>query len=160
MLSGFSCYNDSMLITENTPDFNKQADVVSCFVIDSAHRALFLQRQPQKTSGSKWGPPAGKVESGETLISAITRELKEETALTITENKLVYLGSLLVRHGNFDFEYHVFTTYLDSPTKITLNPEEHQASTWATREKSFELDLVEDQATVHELFWIDTLPTK
>ena len=149
-----------MLIDKNTPDFNKQADVVSCFVIDSAHKALFLQRQPHKTSSSKWGPPAGKVELSETLGSAMARELKEETGLSITEDKLIYLGSIAVRHGNFDFEYHIFTTHLDSPVDIVLNPEEHQASVWSTWKKSFELDLVEDQATIHEMFWRDTLPTK
>lgn len=143
-----------MIITKNEPSFNKQADVVSCFVIDSIGRALFLKRQPQKPSGDKWGPPAGKVDPGETLGSAMVRELREETGLTVPEDRLTYLGSLTVRHmTTFDFIYHVFGTTLDSPAEITLNPEEHQSSIWATKEESLKLALVEDQATVHEIFW-------
>ena len=45
-------------------------------------RVLVVRRAQQPSAGS-WTLPGGRVELGETLIAAVTREVAEETALTI-----------------------------------------------------------------------------
>ncbi len=45
-------------------------------------RVLVVRRARQPAAGS-WTLPGGRVELGETLVAAVTREVAEETALTI-----------------------------------------------------------------------------
>jgi 8-oxo-dGTP diphosphatase len=45
-------------------------------------RVLVVRRAQQPAAGS-WTLPGGRVELGETLVAAVTREVAEETALTI-----------------------------------------------------------------------------
>ncbi len=45
-------------------------------------RVLVVRRVRQPAAGS-WTLPGGRVELGETLVAAVTREVAEETALTI-----------------------------------------------------------------------------
>ncbi len=45
-------------------------------------RVLLVRRTQQPSAGS-WTLPGGRVELGETLVAAVTREVFEETALTI-----------------------------------------------------------------------------
>ena len=46
------------------------------------NRYLFLLRNKQKQQGY-WGIAGGKVDSGETVIQALVREIKEEIGLDI-----------------------------------------------------------------------------
>jgi ADP-ribose pyrophosphatase YjhB (NUDIX family) len=46
------------------------------FYTASTRRYLYLMRNDPKHPGS-WGLPGGRVEAGETLITAITRECEE-----------------------------------------------------------------------------------
>lgn len=133
-----------MLITDEMNDFYKKADVVSCFIgFNDKH--LLLQRQLGRTSASQWGPPAGKVEEGEGLEQAIVREVKEESGITLSKTDLSYFGSVNVRHGNFDFVYHIFSAQLTDQPEIILSAREHQNYTWATPEQALEMNMVEDQ---------------
>ncbi len=38
--------------------------------------------------GNTWGIPGGKLDAGDTAISAVIRELIEETALTLTSEEI------------------------------------------------------------------------
>ena len=54
-------------------------------VIFSGDR-LLLQR---RADGGQWGLPGGSVEIGETVVAALTREVKEETGLDIAVGRLI-----------------------------------------------------------------------
>lgn len=53
---------------------------VAAVVIDSEHRILLIQR----SDNGLWGIPTGHIEPGETITEAITREVREETGLSVS----------------------------------------------------------------------------
>jgi 8-oxo-dGTP diphosphatase len=132
-----------MIYNELPSDFNKKLDVVACY-IEFTDEFILLHRQPYKTQGNKWGLPAGKVDDGETLQKAMLREIYEETKILLEESQLVYIGSLMVRHDDLDFEYHMFKTILDKAPEIIIDKREHQSATWVSPEKALTIDLISD----------------
>jgi ADP-ribose pyrophosphatase YjhB (NUDIX family) len=58
-----------------------------------AHEILLLLREGTGYRDGEWGPPAGKVEPGESYREAAVRELAEETGLAIlaSQPRLVHL---------------------------------------------------------------------
>ena len=66
-----------MIYKERPKNFNPKFDVISCFV-EYDGEILLLHRQDHKPEGNTWGVPAGKVDKGESLLEAMTREIQEE----------------------------------------------------------------------------------
>ena len=141
------------MITKEKPlDFNKQFDVVGCFVEHNG-KFLLLRRHSHKRSGDKWGLPAGKMDDGETISQAMLREIEEETGLKIPEVSVVHFDSLYVRDGSLDIKWHMFGTRLDAKPTIKLSPHEHSEYRWVTPEEALEMDLIHDQAESIRLFY-------
>lgn len=59
-------------------------DVVAAVIRDRAGRLLIGKRPDHKRHGGLWEFPGGKVDPGESLADAVTRELDEELGLTAT----------------------------------------------------------------------------
>jgi 8-oxo-dGTP diphosphatase len=59
--------------------------VVAAALIDADGRVLVAQRPFDKHHGGLWEFPGGKVESGETPVAALARELREELGIAIGE---------------------------------------------------------------------------
>jgi 8-oxo-dGTP diphosphatase len=57
---------------------NSVTHVVAGALFDADGRVLIAQRPPGKHMAGEWEFPGGKVSSGETVVAALTRELKEE----------------------------------------------------------------------------------
>jgi len=82
-------------------------------IIEREGRILIGQRQPDQSHPLKWEFPGGKVEPGETLEEALTRELEEELGIRnargaeITRYEFAYPGKnpiLLIFHRVTEFE--------------------------------------------------------
>jgi 8-oxo-dGTP diphosphatase len=66
----------------------KVIDVVAgvIFSVDKSCVLLAL-RKPDQHQGNLWEFPGGKMEAGETQAEALTRELKEEVAISVVDAK-------------------------------------------------------------------------
>ncbi len=134
-------------------DFNKEIDVVGCY-IQYSNEFLLLYRQSHKPNGNKWGMPAGKVDAGETKGQAMSREIAEETGLQIPENDLSYFDSVFVRHENHDFMYHMFSVQLTERLEVMINPNEHQGFKWVSPAEAKKMNnLIHDNEACIELFY-------
>ena len=132
-----------MIFKTPPPDFKKEIDVVGCYMFYDG-KFLMLYRAAHKKVGSKWGLPAGKVDTGETLHQAMVREIKEETGIEVAEADVQFSDSQYVRNEGHDFVFHVFSCQLDAQPNVTLNPNEHQRYQWVTPSEALSMDLMHD----------------
>ncbi|NVH49074.1 (deoxy)nucleoside triphosphate pyrophosphohydrolase [Photobacterium damselae] len=114
----------------------KQIEVVAAVLMNGG-QFLAVQRGESKLSyvSKKWEFPGGKVEAGETLVAAITRELEEELRITIAEPKFL----LTVEHSYPDFDITMHCFVVDVPTR-ELELTEHLDSRWLNKEQLWDLD--------------------
>ena len=134
-----------MVSTERPKNFKPKFEVVSC-ILESEGKLLCLLRQDYKPQGNKWGLPAGKVDTGETPIKAITREVKEEIGHDLVQSSLKYFKSFYVVYYDYSFIYHVHHYPINSKPKIIINKVEHKEYKWVTPQEFLNLDLVQDEA--------------
>lgn len=141
-----------MIFREPPADFDKSMEIVACYV-EHGGEFILLHRHPHKSNGNRWGLPAGKVDSGETKHQAMAREIREETGLEISEEKLNYFDSLYVRHEGRDFFYHMFSTALEHKPDVVISPKEHKAYIWTSPRDSLGMDLIFDLDECTKLFY-------
>ncbi|RLA53446.1 MAG: 8-oxo-dGTP diphosphatase MutT [Gammaproteobacteria bacterium] len=67
-------------------------------ILDQDRNILLTRRAPQSHQGGLWEFPGGKVETGESLELALTRELREELGIVIGRSSAL----LEVRHDYTD----------------------------------------------------------
>ena len=92
----------------------------------ATERYLYLLRNDKKYNNT-WGLPGGKVESGETLLTAIERECSEELGAMPDYVKLVPLTQFT--SADEQFVYHTFFCCVSNEFQPTLN-NEHLGYAW------------------------------
>jgi 8-oxo-dGTP diphosphatase len=141
-----------MMSKDKPSNFNKRFDIVGCF-IEYDGKFLLLRRHAHKASGDSWGLPAGKMDLGEERKQAVLREVEEETGLRLPEPQVGYYDSLYVRDGDFDIEWHMFSTKLDSLPEVQTNPHEHSEFVWVTAAEALQMNLIHDLPESIKLFY-------
>lgn len=92
----------------------------------SSNRYLFLLRNKSKYAGS-WGIAGGKIETGETVIQGLVREIQEEIGVDYTNRKFIPLETFTA--DNHKFIYYTFVVATDNEFIPKLN-DEHRGYCW------------------------------
>lgn len=126
----------------------KKVEVVAA-IIKFGEEILCVQRAQNKLPyiSEKYEFPGGKIEIGETLKEALSRELVEELNIS-AEIQSLFL-TVVHEYPDFELTMHSFICKVDSK-QITLN--EHIDSKWLTIDQLKELDwAAADIPIVHKL---------
>lgn len=131
---------NSIRVMHDLPnDFCPHVEVVAAYV-EVKGKLLFLQRNGSESG--YWGVPAGKVEQGEGLSDAMSRELHEETAIKLlNKDHLKYVGKLFIRKPEIDYVYHMYHLSCDEQLDVRLN-NEHKSYGWFHRKDIDQLPLM------------------
>lgn len=90
----------------------------------------------------KWDIPGGEVLQGETLQDAITREVLEETTLSLGIDRVIYIYSNIdqvpVRQS---FQATYLCRYISG--EVHLNPSEHDKYEWLILSDILKMDVME-----------------
>lgn len=107
-------------------------------------KILFIRRRPGSFLGGRWELPGGTVEPGERPDETVVREFAEETGLTVrvtgergTHSWDDVAGRPMRIHAT------VYALSEEAAGKVVLDPGEHDAFTWYTREEATALDLAD-----------------
>ena len=98
-------------------------------VICINNKFLLIERVLSDFMGGFVEIPSGTVEAGEDLLTALAREVQEETGLLVTA-VLEYLGSFDYRTSSGKKTRHFNFLVEVEEGKIKLDPAEHQAYYW------------------------------
>lgn len=99
---------------------------------------------------SLWGIPGGKIERGESCETALIREIREETALEVSDIRFVMVQESIFSPSFIRPEHFILLNYLaeTSSHHVTLN-EEAEEYRWVTIDEAFALEL--NNATIQLL---------
>ena len=87
---------------------------------------LYLLRNDHKHPGS-WGLPGGKIEPGESLLSGLERECREELGTMPNDSQVIPIEKFTNPDSNF--EYHTFWCRIEKEFVPVLN-HEHIGYAW------------------------------
>jgi 8-oxo-dGTP diphosphatase len=102
--------------------------IAGCFIFNQSGKLLLIKRHRANLGGSMWGVPAGRLEPGEDALSAMTREVTEETGLKLKDPK--YLGEHLIKMPHGTVSMVSFLDNVPDGTAVTLDPNEHEDFAW------------------------------
>ena len=135
--------------------------VIVCIFNKDFSKIFLLKRNKNKRDLNKldWGNPGGRVEWGEKLVEAGTREVKEETGIDLDVKQLKLLKIKEITKNpvapNVHFLQFFYTAVIEEDKKVTLN-EESEECQW------FELKNLPDKTLdkKEELTKLSTLAKK
>ena len=103
--------------------------VVCVWVYDGKGKVLLTRRAPQKSAPGTWENSGGAVKAGEDSLTAIVRELREETGIVAAPEEFELLDACTERGTHYD---HYCLHRDSSKVKVTLQPGETDGVQWAT----------------------------
>ena len=107
---------------------------------------FIAQRNKEKYMGLKWEFPGGKVDPGETLIEALSREIHEELNINIRVHEK--LAQEKYKDNEINIVLHYFLCSIIDGT-IKLN--EHEAMKWVEKKDFDKYDFVEGDGNITSL---------
>lgn len=102
--------------------------VVAALIVRDS-KLLVCQRRRDDSHGLQWEFPGGKVEPGESLPQALTRELREELGIDATIGKEIYRTSH--RYGEFQTELVLIFFQADIDGSVPLQNLAFERFEWA-----------------------------
>ncbi len=132
-----------MIYLEEQRDYPPLFRAVGC-VVWSRGRLLLLKRIEDKSHPSCWGIPTGKVESNESDMRAMIRELFEETGILVSGSNIKFAKFYHVITSEKSFFYNVYIVRFSSVPAVRIERREHTDYTWVTPQEALQLMLVSD----------------
>ncbi len=129
---------------------NQPVLAVRAIIPDENNSILILKRDIASKYGGQWCLPGGKMNYGQTVSESLEKEVKEETALIITEIRfLFYMDNLPENHGE---DQHI-TLYFQCRAygKIILNKESSEF-VWIGQEQINKYDIAFNNDTAIKKF--------
>lgn len=103
--------------------------VVCVWVYDGRGHLLLTRRAPEKSYAGTWENSGGAARAGEDSLTAIVRELREETGIEARKEEFTLLSSGKDRNNFYDF----YCLKRDIPlSEIVLQPGETDDCMWAS----------------------------
>lgn len=106
--------------------------VVCVWVYDGKGKLLLTRRAPEKTAAGTWENSGGAVKAGEDSLTAIVRELYEETGIRANPEEFELLDVCTDRGTHYD---HYCLRRDSSKVQVVLQPGETDGAQWATFEQ-------------------------
>ena len=131
--------------------------VVGALLRDKENRIFSCMRPDGDAWAGWWEFPGGKVDPGESMQEALSREIKEELGILVSpKSKICEIDH---SYEDRDVNLHIFDCGLVDPQEITLM--EHGDSRWLAREDLLEVNwLPADLPTIQAVSYTHlTLPT-
>jgi len=132
----------------------RHIDVASGVIVkrddNNTQLALLVQRAAEDHWPNVWEFPRGKCDKpiGESILKCAKREIKEETGLDITPDRLIDRYEYLADHGKRKSTCHVFICSMDDPSQQIKLSKEHQMGKWVSEAGITELMLMPDQKRI------------
>ena len=96
---------------------------VSCFILNKKGEVLLQRRSiTKKKNPGIWSKTGGHVDTGETVIDALKREVKEEIGLEMDDNNIFFMNKFKSTNPNyFSYGYIYITDNKISDYKLQLD---------------------------------------
>ena len=123
----------------------KPINVVAA-IIKKKGSYFIAQRNKEKYMGLKWEFPGGKVDPGETLSEALSREIHEELNINIRVHEK--LAQEEYKDNEINIVLHYFLcSIIDGSIKLN----EHEAMKWVEKKDFDKYDFVEGDGNISSL---------
>ena len=94
----------------------KRIHIVAGIIFNQDKSLVFITKRPDdKHKGGFWEFPGGKVEEGETIEQAMTRELDEEIGIKVTEQSLFEHLEFDYTDKSLKFDFILVTDFEEQP---------------------------------------------
>ena len=114
------------------------------FIINANKEILILKRQNSEVYNDLWDVPGGKLEEGNTLLEALTREIREETGLKL--EKIIAILSTSKFQGQAADKPIIFRNiYLVKAGGDVVISNEHREYRWVKAESLHEYTFGNDE---------------
>ncbi len=146
-ITSLSTFLIAEVCTTPPADFKPRFEVAACF-LENDGRILLLHRLERTSQGNTWGIPGGKIEKGETPISAVLREVKEETGIALNQDSIKPIMTLYITNtvrNKVSYVYHMFRASYTGNLAIQIDPNGHKGFTWVTPSDALTMQLMDDE---------------
>ncbi|MER6769709.1 NUDIX domain-containing protein [Streptomyces bacillaris] len=115
-------------MSDNSTWYSADIDrYVAAAVVINGGKALVLRRKPDDFMGGIWELPSGKMDHAESIEQALSRELKEETGLTLSSPpRLIGTFDYVSKSGRATRQVNFVASVNESSVTLT----EHDAAEW------------------------------